>query len=175
MPDLTGYLMGLIPLAIAGALIWLYLRKRDGSDAEAEKKIAYQGVVKRDWVATGRIDFATQEHGGSDDADRPAEFKLLVEERRIVESIAGNENLEIQWRLASLKEAKMVIANYHKYLGDHGLIKSVSEERQEPPAAVEAPPAAAPPASQPALAGATDAAGTPETEPHMRVVAGGNP
>jgi hypothetical protein len=47
-----------------------------------------KGVVKRDWVPTGRIDFATNLNG---DADQPGEFKLLVEERRIVESIAGNE------------------------------------------------------------------------------------
>ena len=178
MPDLTGYLMGLIPLAIAGALIWLYLRKRDGSDAEAEKKIAYQGVVKRDWVATGRIDFATQEHGGSDDADRPAEFKLLVEERRIVESIAGNENLEIQWRLATLKEAKIVIAHYHKYLAENALLRSVAEEA---PATAAAPaPIAAPTPAVEALPTQTPAppteAETPAAphEPHVRVVAGGN-
>jgi hypothetical protein len=75
-----------------------------------------QGVVKQDWVATGRIDFATRLNGDPADADQPSEFKLLVEERRIVESIAGNENLEIQWRLATLKEAKAVITQYHKYL-----------------------------------------------------------
>ena len=68
------------------------------------KKSPYQGVVKRDWVPTGRIDFATQLDGNED--TQPSEFKLLVEEHRIVESIAGNEHLEIQWRLATLKEAK---------------------------------------------------------------------
>ena len=59
------------------------------------QKTLPQGVVKRDWVATGRIDFATRLNGDAADADQPSEFKLLVEERRIVESIAGNENLEI--------------------------------------------------------------------------------
>jgi hypothetical protein len=128
--DLTTYGLALIPLVIAGGLIVLYLRKAGGgAAAKAEKKHAYQGVVKKDWVLTGRIDFATTEgNGGSANADQPAEFKLLVEERRIVESIAGNDNLEIQWRLASLREAKVVIAHYHKHLADHGLIKSVSEE-----------------------------------------------
>ena len=53
-----------------------------------------EGVVKRDWVPTGRIDFATKLNG-NDDPSQPSEFKLLVEERRIIESIAGNENLEI--------------------------------------------------------------------------------
>jgi hypothetical protein len=83
-----------------------------------------QGVVKQDWVATGRIDFATRDPA---DANQPSEFKLLVEERRIVESIAGNENLEIQWRLATLKEAKLVVSQYHKYLSENSLIKTVAE------------------------------------------------
>ena len=61
----------------------------------SQKTLPNQGVVKRDWVATGRIDFATRLNGDAADADQPSEFKLLVEERRIVESIAGNENLEI--------------------------------------------------------------------------------
>jgi hypothetical protein len=87
------------------------------------KKLSYEGVVKRDWVPTGRIDFATQLNGNED--TQPSEFKLLVEERRIVESIAGNENLEIQWRLATLREAKAVVTQYHKYLSEHSLIKSV--------------------------------------------------
>ncbi len=87
-----------------------------------------QGVIKRDWVPTGRIDFATRLNGDAAEADQPSEFKLLVEERRIVESITGLENLEIQWRLATLKEAKAVIAQYHKYLSEHSLIKSLADE-----------------------------------------------
>jgi hypothetical protein len=87
-----------------------------------------QSVVKRDWVATGRIDFATSLNGDPADPDQPSEFKLLVEERRIVESIAGNENLEIQWRLATLKEAKAVVTQYHKYLSENSLIKIVVDE-----------------------------------------------
>jgi hypothetical protein len=97
-------------------------RSRMGQNA-----LPNQGVVKRDWVATGRIDFATRLGADAADADQPNEFKLLVEERRIVESIAGNENLEIQWRLATLKEAKAVVTQYHKYLSDNSLIKTVVE------------------------------------------------
>ena len=74
-----------------------------------------QGVVKHDWLPTGRIDFTARfEDVGDQNKDKPGEFKLLVEERRIVESIAGNENLEIQWRLATLSEAKAVVT--HIYL-----------------------------------------------------------
>lgn len=94
-----------------------------------ENRTPYQSVVKHDWVATGRIDFATHLNGdAAEEADQPNEFKLLVEERRIVESIAGNENLEIQWRLATLKEAKAVVTHYHKYLAENSLLKTVPEE-----------------------------------------------
>ena len=82
-----------------------------------------KGVVKRDWVPTGRIDFATKLNGSAD-PNQPSEFKLLVEERRIIESVAGNEHLEIKWRLATLKEAKLVATQYHKYLTENSLIKS---------------------------------------------------
>jgi hypothetical protein len=61
------------------------------------------------------------------------EFRLLVEERRIIESIAGNENLEIQWRAATLKEAKAVVTQYHKYLKENSLVKSIFEPDILPP------------------------------------------
>jgi len=35
--------------------------------------------------------------------------------------------LEIQWRLASFKEAKAVVTQYHKYLSENSLIKTVVE------------------------------------------------
>jgi hypothetical protein len=87
-----------------------------------------QGVIKRDWVPTGRIDFATRLDGMTADDDQPTEFKLIVEERRIVESVTGLDNLEIQWRLATLREAKAVIMRYHEYLSENSLIKSVFDE-----------------------------------------------
>jgi hypothetical protein len=97
-----------------------------------KSRLSSGGVVKRDWVPTGRIDFATNLNGNGD-AEQPSQFKLLVEERRIVESIAGNENLEIQWRLATLKEAKAVVTHYHKYLKENSLIRSVSDPEILPP------------------------------------------
>ena len=107
------------------AHVMAFLSKVNG---KYDNRSPYQGVVKHDWVPTGRIDFATHLNGNAEDADQPNDFKLLVEERRIVESIAGNENLEIQWRLATLKEAKAVVTQYHKYLSEHSLIKTVFDE-----------------------------------------------
>jgi hypothetical protein len=86
-----------------------------------------QGIIKRNWVPTGRIDLATHVTG-NEDADEPADFKLMVEERRIVESVTGLENLEIRWRQATLREARIVVVQYHKYLVENSLIKFVVDE-----------------------------------------------
>src|SRR5215467_14473664 len=128
MAGVLGITMLLIVVTIGGILAFLYY-VRLTQTADNEKKIKLQGVVKHDWLPTGRIDFTTRfEDVGDQSKDKPGEFKLLVEERRIVESIAGNENLEIQWRLATLREAKSVVTQYHKYLSDNSLIKTVFDD-----------------------------------------------
>jgi hypothetical protein len=124
----------LIVVTIGGILGFLYFVKITQT-ADNEKKIKLQSVVKHDWLPTGRIDFTARfEDVGDQSKDKPGEFKLLVEERRIIESIAGNESLEIQWRLATLSEAKAVVTQYHKYLSDNSLIKSISEPSASLPA-----------------------------------------
>ena len=56
--------------------------------------LSNEGVVKRDWVITGRLDLDNNMNGNGD-ITKLSEFKILVEERRIIESIDGNENMEI--------------------------------------------------------------------------------
>ena len=124
----------LIVVTIAGILAFLYFVQITQT-IENQKKVKLQGVVKHDWLPTGRIDFTARfEDLGDQSKDKPGEFKLLVEERRIIESIAGNESLEIQWRLATLSEAKAVVTQYHKYLSENSLIKSISEPLASLPA-----------------------------------------
>lgn len=131
MFDPLTYVLMLIPLILAAILVYLYLTKLEGWTFGKTSPPHYT-VVKQDWVPTGRIDFAPPHAIRSEDMEQPNAFRLLVEERRIVESIAGNENLEIQWRLASLQEAKVVISQYHKYLSDNSLIKSVFDVPPSP-------------------------------------------
>jgi hypothetical protein len=72
-----------------------------------------KGVVKRDWVPTGRIDFASKLNS-NDDPNQPSEFKLLVEERRIIESVAGNNILRFNGgspRLKKQKSSQLSISN----------------------------------------------------------------
>ena len=126
---------GLLVIAIIGVAVLIYPTAIQVLNSERRKGSPSQGLVKRDWLPTGRIDFATQLKGtaSADSNDQPNEFRLLVEERRIVESIAGNENLEIRWRLATLKEAKAVVTQYHKYLSENSLIKSVIDDTASSP------------------------------------------
>ena len=127
MAEVLWVTLLLILITMAGILAFLYF-VRITQTVENQRKIKLQGVVKHDWCPTGRIDFTARfEDVGDQSKDKPGEFKLLVEERRIVESIAGNESLEIQWRLATLSEAKAVVTHYHNYLSENSLIKSIPE------------------------------------------------
>jgi hypothetical protein len=139
MAEALWITMLLIVITMGGILAFLYF-VRITQTADNEKKIKLQGVVKHDWRPSGRIDFTARfQDVGDQSKDKPGEFKLLVEERRIVESIAGNENLEIQWRLATLSEAKGVTTRYHKYLSENSLIKSIPELFASLPAPHSAP------------------------------------
>jgi hypothetical protein len=129
MVETLWIVLFLVVLAVAAVLAYIYFNQ-----ITQTQKTPNQGVVKHDWLPTGRIDFATRfDDVNVQNKDRPREFRLLVEERRIVESIAGNENLEIQWRLATLSEAKAVITQYHKYLSENSLIKSIPDLTASPP------------------------------------------
>jgi hypothetical protein len=130
MVEALWIVLVLIVVAITAIVVFPFVVTR----MEVQKKTNPQGVVKHDWLPTGRIDFATRLEDVNDQSkDKTGEFKLLVEEHRVVESIAGNENLEIQWRLATLSEAKAVVTQYHKYLSENSLIKSITVLAASPP------------------------------------------
>ena len=130
MVEALWIVLVLIVVAITAIVLFPFVVTRMG----VQKKTNPQGVVKHDWLPTGRIDFATRlEDVNDQNKDKTGEFKLLVEEHRVVESIAGNENLEIQWRLATLSEAKAVVTQYHKYLSENSLIKSITVLAASPP------------------------------------------
>ena len=145
-PDVLTYGLLLIAAIFAGALTYLVAKRSRKSEISREKSESsneswYQGTVKQDWVPTRRIDFATQFEISADNRDKPTEFRLLVEEQRIVESVAGNEKLEIQWRLATLDEAKTIVSHYNKYLHENALIVSVLDKSasSRPPTTTDAP------------------------------------
>jgi hypothetical protein len=68
-------------------------------------KTKSNAATQNGWTATGRIDFVDPQSKG--------DFILQVEETRIVDSMGGIEHREIQWRKATLDEAKTVLVSYH--------------------------------------------------------------
>ena len=117
--DLLTYGFSLIAVLVAAVLLYSFFAKRL---KKSDRKLS-RGRKTR--VASDQSDrFFNPLGDGVVNDEQPQEFRLLVEEQRVVESIAGSENLEIQWRHATLREAKAVVTQYHKYLSDNSLVKS---------------------------------------------------
>ena len=138
MPEMLPYGLLLIALILATVVISRMIIR----PLKSRNKLAHQSIGKRDWLPTGRIDFTTHINAPAKDIEKPTEFKLLVEERRIVGGVAGMQNVESRWRLAMLIEAKAVVTQYHKYLSENSLIKSIPDGSESPslPVTVEASP-----------------------------------
>jgi hypothetical protein len=100
-----------LAIAVAAAMI-VYgihtLRKKDEPDP------LYGGVsstLKEDWARTGNIDF----HVVTLDSTSPQHFILRVEERKIMENSMGQEVTQLRWRLATIEEAKEVVACWNAH------------------------------------------------------------
>jgi hypothetical protein len=64
------------------------------------------GILKQDWTRTDNIDFYV---GAVEDAS-PQRMILRVEERKVTENPMGQDVVQLRWRLATLEEAKEVVA-----------------------------------------------------------------
>jgi hypothetical protein len=65
-----------------------------------------EGTLKEDWTPTGKIDFRVTDA----DSASPQPMMLRVEEIRLVENALGQEIAQLRWRLATLEEAKDLVA-----------------------------------------------------------------
>ena len=74
----------LLIILIAAAFLLYYFYPAAFPFFWRQANVPNQGVIKRDWVPTGRVDFATTSitkiTSNPGDMDQPTEFKLLVEE-----------------------------------------------------------------------------------------------
>jgi hypothetical protein len=108
---------------IAGCgLVYIILRKYSFGGfawrSGAIKGDAIEARVTRDWMTTGRIDFAgAWEKLG--DEHTPHELYIRVEETRVTENIGGDFNIDRRWRRATLNEARQVVTRYHQFLNEH--------------------------------------------------------
>jgi hypothetical protein len=94
-------------ICAAGAFVILVgaLATRSLYKSKPHDKTKAHTVAQSGWTPTGRIDFVDPQSKG--------DFILQVEETRIVDSMGGIEHREIQWRKATLAEAKTVLVSYH--------------------------------------------------------------
>lgn len=112
LSDLPTFLAITAIILMACGLVYYAARKGQARSS------AYEAKVKRDWMTTGRINFAGDWEKIGDE-HTPQHLYVQVEETRITENIGGGPNIEIRWRSATLGEAKQIVARYHQYLDEH--------------------------------------------------------
>jgi hypothetical protein len=116
--------VGVVALVIVAGCAGLYVvlrryafggagrRRGDGAAGRFEARVV------RDWMTTGRIDFAgAWEKIG--DEHTPHELYVRVEETRVTDNVGGGFNIDRRWRRATLNEARQVVLRYHRFLDEH--------------------------------------------------------
>jgi hypothetical protein len=101
MENLT-WIIAAIGVLVGGRIMMFGYRKTDQKPV-ASGQIA--GALKQDWVRTGNIDFDVSAIENSS----PQPLRLLVEEKRVVESAVGQDLVELRWRLATVEEGKALV------------------------------------------------------------------
>ena len=101
MEKLT-WIIGAIGALVGGPIMMLGVRNA-GQKQEASAELT--GILKQDWIRTGNIDF----HASMLESSLPQPLRLRVEEKRVIESAAGQDIVELRWRLATLEEGKELV------------------------------------------------------------------
>jgi hypothetical protein len=89
-------------VSLGGLTMMFGLRKTD------QKMVAFGQInraLKQDWTRTGNIDF----HASALESSFPQPLTLRIEEKRITESVVGQDVVELRWRLATLDEGKELV------------------------------------------------------------------
>jgi hypothetical protein len=104
-------IVAVVGIAVAAAVIGYGIytfRKKDELDPLFG---GVSGTLKEDWTRTGNIDF----HAGALESTSPQQLILRVEERKIMENSMGQEVTQLRWRLATVEEAKEVVACWNAH------------------------------------------------------------
>ena len=107
---------------VGGPIMMLGNRKID------QKPVTFgpiNGALKQDWMRTGNIDF----HGSAVKSSSPQPIRLLVEEKRVMESIVGQDIVELRWRLATLVEGKELVVCWNVSRPGHIIRECVGARR----------------------------------------------
>lgn len=96
---------------IIGAAAIIYGVRSATNKAPANAFDEVGGILKQDWARTGRIDF----YVAAPESPSPQRLLLRVEERKIVENTMGEDIAQLRWRLATVEEAKEVVACWNAH------------------------------------------------------------
>lgn len=93
---IIGVIVGVVTMVFG-------FRKKEQTPASFDN---IDGVLKQDWTRTGFIDF----HVPALDSSSPQTLILRVEEKKVMENPMGQDVVQLRWRLATVEEAKEVVA-----------------------------------------------------------------
>jgi hypothetical protein len=102
-PWIVVPIIGIVGLVAGGVIAMFGFRKMEEKPVVVE---TVDGTLKQDWTRTGKIDFFVR----SLESVSPQVLILRVEEMKITETVMGQDVAELRWRLATLEEAKEVVA-----------------------------------------------------------------
>jgi hypothetical protein len=108
---LAWSIIAVLGIAVAAAMIGYGIytfRKKDEPDP-LYGNVA--GKLKEHWTRTRNIDF----HLVTLESNSPQQLILRVEERKVVENSMGQEVIQLRWRLATVEEAKEVVACWNAH------------------------------------------------------------
>ena len=100
-----------LAIAVAAAMIVYLIPTVRNNDAPDPLFGGVSGMLKQDWARTRQIDF----HLPAPESTSPQQLILRVEERKIVENSMGQEVAQLRWRLATVEEAKEVVACWNAH------------------------------------------------------------
>jgi hypothetical protein len=107
-----------IAVACAAAAVSMVASARHRRKKAAAEKPA---KVHRDWLATGRVNLvgdAEPEPGTTVTEILPERFTLLVEENRLITTLADVPTVETHWRWPTRAEARVIMKRYHDAVKD---------------------------------------------------------
>jgi hypothetical protein len=100
-----------LAIAVAAAMIVYGIHAFRKNDEPDPLFGGVNGMLKQDWARTSQIDF----HLPAPESTSPQQLILRVEERKVVENSMGQEVSQLRWRLATVEEAKEVVACWNTH------------------------------------------------------------
>jgi hypothetical protein len=103
--------VAILAIAVAAAMIGYGIYTFSKKDEPDPLFAGVSGTLKEDWTRTGNIDF----HAVAVESNSPQQLILRVEERKVVENSMGQEVTQLRWRLATVEEAKEIVACWNAH------------------------------------------------------------